>query len=104
MLVAQSCPALCDPMDCSLPAPLSMELSRQEHWSVLLFLSPRDLPDLGIKPVSLMLSKLASGFFLPLVSPEKPKRYIRKVFTTLMTFNLLKKDFFKYLHEVYVST
>ena len=24
---------LCDPMDCSLPAPPSMEFSRQEYWS-----------------------------------------------------------------------
>ena len=30
--VAQSCPAVCDPMDCS-QAPLSIEFSRQEYWS-----------------------------------------------------------------------
>ena len=29
----QSCPALCDLMDCSLQAPLSMGFSRQEYWS-----------------------------------------------------------------------
>ena len=29
-----------------------MELSRQEYWSGLPFLSPGDLPDLGIKPGS----------------------------------------------------
>ena len=28
--------------------PLSMEFSRQEYWSELLFLSPGDLPDPGI--------------------------------------------------------
>ena len=45
--------SLCDPMDCSLPAPLSMEFSRQEYWSGLLFPSPgEDLPDLGIEPGS----------------------------------------------------
>ena len=33
VLVPQSCPALCGPMDCSPQAPRSMELSRQEHWS-----------------------------------------------------------------------
>ena len=32
--------------------PLSMELSRQEYWSGLLFPSPRDVPDPGIKPRS----------------------------------------------------
>ena len=33
-------------------APLSMELSRQEYWSGLPFLSPGDLPNPGIKPRS----------------------------------------------------
>ena len=36
-------------------APLSMEFSRQEYWSGLLFLSPGDLPDPGIKTESLAL-------------------------------------------------
>ena len=35
--VAQSCLTLCDPMDYSCRAPLSMEFSRQEYWSVLPF-------------------------------------------------------------------
>ena len=33
-------------------APPSMEFSRQEYWSGLPFPSPRNLPDLGIKPGS----------------------------------------------------
>ena len=33
MLVTWSSRTLCDPMDCSPPAPLSMEFSRQEYWS-----------------------------------------------------------------------
>ena len=41
-------------------APLSLEFSRQEYWSELPFPSPGDLPDSGIKPVSLAL---AGGFF-----------------------------------------
>ena len=37
-LVTQSCPTLCDPMDCiAQQAPLSMEFSRQEYWSGLPF-------------------------------------------------------------------
>ena len=48
--VAQSCPTLCDPVDCSLPASLSMGFSRQEYWSGLPFPSPGDLPNPGIKP------------------------------------------------------
>ena len=41
-------------------APLSVEFPRQEYWSVLLFTSPRDLPDPGIEHV---FPVLASRFF-----------------------------------------
>ena len=34
----------------SCPAPLSMECSRQEYWSVLPFLTPRNLPNPGTDP------------------------------------------------------
>ena len=51
VLVAQSCPTLCDPMDCS-PGSSVHGLSRQEYWSGLPFPSPGDLPDPGIKPGS----------------------------------------------------
>ena len=37
-----------------------MGFPRQEYWSGLPFLSPEDLPDPGIEPVSLAL---ADGFF-----------------------------------------
>ena len=50
--VAQSCPTLCDPMDCSLPGS-SLGFSRQECWSGLPFPSLGDLPDSGIEPGSL---------------------------------------------------
>ena len=40
---------------CSRQAPLSMGFPRQEYWSGLSFPSPRDLPDLGIEPVSFAL-------------------------------------------------
>ena len=46
----QSCPTLCDPMDCSCQAPLSMGFPRQGYWSGLPFPSPGDLPDPGIDP------------------------------------------------------
>ena len=49
-LVSQSCPALCDPMECSLPGSPVHEFSRQEYWSGLPFHSPGDLMDPGIKP------------------------------------------------------
>ena len=53
MLVAQSCPILCNPRTIALQASLSMNLSRQEYWSGLPFPTPGDLPDLKIKPPSL---------------------------------------------------
>ena len=34
----QSCPTLCDPMDCNCPDPLSMEFSRRENWNGCYFL------------------------------------------------------------------
>ena len=39
---------LCNPVDYSPPAPLSMGLLRQEYWSGLPFPSPGDLPNPGI--------------------------------------------------------
>ena len=44
-------------------APLSMGFSRQEYWSGVLCPPPGDLPNPGIKPVSLMSPALADWFF-----------------------------------------
>jgi len=41
-------------------APLPMQFSRQEYWSGLPFIPPKDLPDPGAEPASLAL---AGGFF-----------------------------------------
>ena len=49
VLVIQSCLTLCDPMDYSPQAPLSMEFPRQEYWDGLPFPSPGDLPHPGIE-------------------------------------------------------
>ena len=76
-------------------APLPTGFSRLEYWSGLPFPPPGDLPDPGIKPLSLASPALAGGFFatsatwetqdqdgspylwqvgsLPLVLPGKPK-------------------------------
>ena len=52
-LVTQSCPTLCNPMDCvAHQAPLSMGFFRQEYWSGLPYPSPGDLPNPGTKPRS----------------------------------------------------
>ena len=67
VLTAQSCPTLCDPMDCSLAGPFVHEFSRQEYWSGLPFPFPGDLPDPGIEPGSPALQAES----LPLELPGK---------------------------------
>ena len=64
--VAQLCPTLCDPMDCSLPVSSSMGFSRQEYWSGLPFSSLGDLPNPGIECGSSALQADA----LPSETPE----------------------------------
>ena len=55
VLVAQLCPALCDPMTIACQTPPSIGFFRQKYWSGLPFPSPGDLPNLGIEPRSLAL-------------------------------------------------
>ena len=53
-------------------ASLSIEFSRQEYWSGLLFPpTPEDLPDPGMEPEFLVSSSLAGGFFTT-EPPGKP--------------------------------
>ena len=61
--VTQSCPTLCDPLDCSHQASVSMGFVRQECWSGLPFPTPGDRPNAEIEPRSLVSPALASGFF-----------------------------------------
>ena len=56
-------------------APLSMGFPRQKYWSVLPCPPPGDLPDPGIKPVSLAL---ACEFFTIWATREAPWVYLRK--------------------------
>ena len=49
--VAQSCPTLCNPIECNPPG-LCMGFSRQEYWSGLPFSSSEDLPNPRIIPRS----------------------------------------------------
>ena len=56
MKVTQSCPTLCDPMDCSLLASSVQRILQAEiYWSGFPFHSPGDLPDPVIEPRSLAL-------------------------------------------------
>ena len=69
-LLAQSCPTLCDPMDCSHTRLLCpWGLSRQEYWSELTCPFPEDLPNPGTEPRFLTLQ----ADFLPFEPPGKLK-------------------------------
>ena len=72
--VAQLCPTLCDPMDCSPPGFSVHGISQQGYWSGLPFTSPGDLHDPGIKPRSpaLQADSLPIELFL------FPEAYMRK--------------------------
>ena len=53
---AQSCPTLCDPMDCvAHQAPLTMGFPRQEYWNGLPFPPPGIFPTQGLNPGLLSL-------------------------------------------------
>ena len=59
----ESCPTLCNPMDCS-PLGTSVHgiIPARILESVAIF-PPGDLPDSGIEPVSLAIPALAGGYF-----------------------------------------
>ena len=56
-------------------APPPMRFSRQEYWIVSLCPSPRDLPNPGIKPGSLMSPPLAGRFFTTSTTWEAQNKY-----------------------------
>jgi len=58
-------------MDIAHQTPLSIGFPRQEYWTGLPFLSPGDLPNPRIEPIS---PALADGFFTT-EPPGKPQGY-----------------------------
>ena len=68
VLCAQWCLTLCDPLVCSLPGSSVHGIFQARYWSGLPFATPGDLPDPGIKPMSL---SLAGGLFTA-EPPGKP--------------------------------
>ena len=66
LLLWLSCSVVTDfatPWTVARQAPLSMGFSRQEYWNGLPFPPPRDLPDPGMEPMSLVSPVLAGRFF-----------------------------------------
>ena len=76
--VAQLCPTLCNPMDCTICG-----ISRPEYWSGKPFPSPGDLPNPGTEPGSPALQVTS----LPAEPHGKPKN------TGVGSLFLLKQTF-----------
>ena len=74
---AELCPILCDPYTVACQTPLSMGFSRQEYWSGLPFPTPGDLPDPGIKSVSLVYPEFEGRLFT-IVPPGEPKVALKR--------------------------
>ena len=72
-MLCQSCPTVCDPMDCCLPSSslCPRGFSRQKFWSGLPFPPPGNLPHSGTELASLSLLHWQAGS-LPLAPPGKP--------------------------------
>ena len=75
MLCAQSCPTLCDPVDCSPPGFSVQGFPRQEYWSGLPFPPRGDLPDPKIQPTSPEPPAGSDSFF----KTEPPREQISQL-------------------------
>ena len=71
-MCAQSCPALSDPMDCSLPGSSVHGISQARILEWVPFPAPEELPDPGIIAVS-PVSPTLPGRFLTTASPGNPR-------------------------------
>ena len=61
--VLQSCPTLCDAMDCSPPSSSVHGIPQARILKWVAMPPPGNLPNSGIQPISLMFLALACGFF-----------------------------------------
>ena len=75
------------PWTVACQAPLSMEFSRQEYRKGLPFPTPKDLPHLGINPMSPASPSLAGRFFTT-ESPGKFHSYGMVEKSTLVKWNM----------------
>ena len=70
VIVAQSCPTLCDPMDCSPSDSFVHGIPQARCWSGLPFPPPGDLPNPGVEPGS----PAQQADWLSSEPPGKPKQ------------------------------
>ena len=81
--VTQSCPSLCDPMDCTCQTPPSVGFSRQDYRHGLPFSYPGGLSNSGIKPRSPALQADS------LPSEPQGKLFLGVTIQLIMTVQLL---------------
>ena len=73
-----------------------MKFSRQEYWSGLSFPTSGDLPNTGVKPMSVMSPALASGLFtnIKVIMGAKNEKFNIKLgkLTKKISLKLKKED------------
>ena len=89
-LVAQSCPTLCDPMDCNPPGSSVHGILKKRILEWVAIPSSSDLPHTGIEPTHLMPPSLASRFFTTRAIWEA-------LFTVEKIFNLVQCHLFIFI-------
>ena len=101
--VAQSCPTLSDPMECSLPGSSAMGFSRQEYWSGVPLpslpysLSPSYTWTVFFTAVTWISPLPASSFLLHFFSPQS---FIISVFRALLKCRASIRQNWLVLHPV----
>ena len=106
--VAQLCPTLCNPMDCSLTGSPSTGFSRQEYQSGLPCSPPGDLPHLGIsvsyvsctgKQILLNYSITWEALTKDLMTPKRKICYMKP-----SSIQIILYDYFPYRHQDLIHT
>ena len=107
--VTQPCLTFRDTWTVALQAPLSMWFPRQEYWCGLPLPPPGDLPNPGIKPMSVESPALAGGFSTPSTTWEahtfvqftlivNPRRQnVRDSILGVRKFRLISATLLKYI-------
>ena len=82
----QSCPSLCDPMDCSPPGSSVHGIlqARMLEWAAVS--SSKGSSEPGIEPASLMSPALAGGFFTTSATMGLAKKFVQAFLQDLTNF------------------